>query len=375
MKKHHHFEEKLLATVDQIYAAASGDLGWSAVLESVCEVLAAQAVDLSIFRAPAVADAPAVAAGSAQSGFMDCGAAAMLAGLGRPLALFAHSGGAEHFRSSESDGIPVPVSSAGPDTTGAVHCQRAWVRRSDDGSPWMVLTVCFQHQDEVAGELSRQRLALLLPHMRRAFSVEQRLSHALHSEAELKETLDHVCKAVVLLNSDAQILYANELALSLLAQADGICRASDQLLRLPDRASQEALQQVLGHCGQTCEHARGARAALQMVVRGQAGPYVVTVQPLSRTQRLRSDAAAVLLIQVPQTAEIQHLQPMRDTYGLTTSELQLVHGLVNGRSLKQIAASKGASYETMRVHLRQVFGKTGVNRQAQLVNLARSGYP
>ena len=378
MKKKYHSDKKLLSVVDQIYAAASGDLGWNKALEGVCDALGAQAADLSAVQVPALAGGASAFSGGGGSYLMDNraeDAALMPVCTGQPAALLARARGIERSKGSEGDCLPASFSEVCPEARSPAPGLSAWVRRSDDGGPWMVLTVHFQHQDAALSEERREQLGLLLPHIRRAFCMEQRLAHALHSEAELKETLEHVCKAVLLLNAQGQIVHANELALSLLSQQDCIHRVSDQLLRLPDMASQQVLQTALKDCGMPCASSHESRFAPQIIVRGKAGSYVLSVQPLSGAQRLRSGAAAVVLIQLPQASDMHHLQPLRDTYGLTASELHLVHGLVNGRSLKQIASSKGASYETMRVHLRQVFGKTGVNRQALLVNLARSGYP
>ena len=60
MKKKYHSDKKLLSVVDQIYAAASGDLGWNKALEGVCDALGAQAADLSAVKVPA----PALAGGA-----------------------------------------------------------------------------------------------------------------------------------------------------------------------------------------------------------------------------------------------------------------------------------------------------------------------
>lgn len=97
----------------------------------------------------------------------------------------------------------------------------------------------------------------------------------------------------------------------------------------------------------------------------------MTLHPLSLGSQGHSGAVAVLLIQAPQAYPVEQLQPLRELYGLTPSELQVVQGLVKGRLLKEIAVNQGISYETVWVHLRQVFDKTGTKRQASLVGLVR----
>ncbi|MNL57206.1 Bacterial regulatory protein, luxR family [compost metagenome] len=81
---------------------------------------------------------------------------------------------------------------------------------------------------------------------------------------------------------------------------------------------------------------------------------------------------AALLVKVPEADARTDLQWLSDFYGLTSAELQLVRGLANGDSLKNLAAWQGVSYETVRTHLRRVFDKTGTNRQVALVELVRN---
>lgn len=53
---------------------------------------------------------------------------------------------------------------------------------------------------------------------------------------------------------------------------------------------------------------------------------------------------------------------------LTTAQATLCADLISGLSLKDIAAVKHKSEETLRSHLRSVFQKTGFNRQGQLMS-------
>lgn len=56
-------------------------------------------------------------------------------------------------------------------------------------------------------------------------------------------------------------------------------------------------------------------------------------------------------------------------FGLSPTELDLAIGLLEGRSLAEIADAKGASINTIRVHLRNALKKTGQGRQAGFVAL------
>ncbi len=60
-------------------------------------------------------------------------------------------------------------------------------------------------------------------------------------------------------------------------------------------------------------------------------------------------------------------------YGLTPAEAQLTALLVQGLRLEEAAEKLNVSLNTVRSHLRQIFTKTGTNRQSEVVRIILSG--
>ena len=58
---------------------------------------------------------------------------------------------------------------------------------------------------------------------------------------------------------------------------------------------------------------------------------------------------------------------MCHSMALTQRQSQVVELILRGASDKQIAATLGMSFTTVRSHLRQVFARTGVDTRVQLV--------
>ena len=58
--------------------------------------------------------------------------------------------------------------------------------------------------------------------------------------------------------------------------------------------------------------------------------------------------------------------------GLTPAESHVALSLARGQTIRDVAAATGRSAMTIRWHLRRVFAKLGVSRQAELVLLVRS---
>ena len=55
---------------------------------------------------------------------------------------------------------------------------------------------------------------------------------------------------------------------------------------------------------------------------------------------------------------------------LTNAEAALLAALVDGATLKEFATRRGVSVHTVRNQLKQLFHKTGVRRQSDLIRLA-----
>jgi DNA-binding CsgD family transcriptional regulator len=60
---------------------------------------------------------------------------------------------------------------------------------------------------------------------------------------------------------------------------------------------------------------------------------------------------------------------------LTPAEKRLLESLLSGRSLNESAAALGVAMTTAKTHLDNIFQKTGVNRQAELMRLAARAAP
>ena len=71
----------------------------------------------------------------------------------------------------------------------------------------------------------------------------------------------------------------------------------------------------------------------------------------------------------------QAIDRLRGHFGLTLAEARLALHLVTGETLRSAAAKLSISYETARTQLKNVFGKTGTCRQAELVVVVLTALP
>jgi DNA-binding CsgD family transcriptional regulator len=78
---------------------------------------------------------------------------------------------------------------------------------------------------------------------------------------------------------------------------------------------------------------------------------------------------ALVLLHDPARHVVHPIKRLRALFGLTEAEALLARGLLDGRRLAEIAASRDVSVETVRTQLRSLFRKTGVSRQADLMRM------
>ncbi|MCC6767297.1 MAG: helix-turn-helix transcriptional regulator [Deltaproteobacteria bacterium] len=83
----------------------------------------------------------------------------------------------------------------------------------------------------------------------------------------------------------------------------------------------------------------------------------------------------VLLIQDVESSPAISEDALRALYGLTRREGHVAARLIGGASVAAIAAEVGVSANTVRTHLKRIFGKTGASSQSALMRIVLSGLP
>ncbi len=187
----------------------------------------------------------------------------------------------------------------------------------------------------------------------------------------LYEFLDRSPVAIVLLDGQKRVVFANGHAAELHARADGIAIGSSGigLLRATDNTRLQAL--ITRAVGGSEPPARSMRALRPSGRR----PYGFLVAPLLQRDRDRSlDRAAFrpavcIVIADPDGARTLPLERLRDAFDLTDAEGRLAARLAAGEGLRSAAHSLGITYGTARARLAEIFQKTDTRRQGELINL------
>ncbi|WP_459859442.1 helix-turn-helix transcriptional regulator [Dongia sp. agr-C8] len=217
------------------------------------------------------------------------------------------------------------------------------------------------------GRFPQETVALvgaLMPHLKRAYRLHSAIGRARRDRETFEETLRVVPQAVLIVDRDARLVFANDAAERMLKAGDGI-RLSAGRLSAAHRDDRAAFATLLNPLGALVE--AGAVAALRRPASRR--PLLVQAVPLRINGRWDPAGRIVLLIDVDSPA---HPSPDRlaALYGLTAAEARLWADLATGATLAEIARRRQVSVNTLRVQLARLFDKVGVHRQADLVRRA-----
>ncbi|HLS69490.1 MAG TPA: response regulator [Kiloniellales bacterium] len=256
-----------------------------------------------------------------------------------------------------------------------------------DDIPFVFLTALDQREEVIAGKRSSADDYLVKPvdfdlllasvegriartrQLREQRSAEEQASTTLAGELSparaSAEVLDLLSFGIVLADGEGAIAFANRTAKAL-AEETGSFSLSDRL-----RARRSDLTRRLRN---ELASVTAAAASGEDVVRGMAlpraegGAEILLVFCSLVGPDPRSPSVAVFISDsARQPAPPEHL--LVALFQLTPAEAQVARGLARGKRPVDIAREQKISQTTVAFHLRNLFAKTGTNRQADLIAL------
>jgi DNA-binding CsgD family transcriptional regulator/PAS domain-containing protein len=209
--------------------------------------------------------------------------------------------------------------------------------------------------------------SVLLPNLKRAFQVHRQMVGLDLRGNLFADALDQLQIAIFVLNCDGRVLHMNGAAKAMLGEKDGLKLTRRQIM-IATRPGGDILARLIadavrpGGCGGTMTMSRPSCRR----------DYQLVVAPLpSRHPGFAAlpQGCALVFVNDPTKLREPPLNALMGMYGLTRAEARLAAYLSTGNSLAEWAHRSGTSYNTARTHLKHVFDKTGVTRQADLAAL------
>ena len=209
----------------------------------------------------------------------------------------------------------------------------------------------------------------MIPHVRRAVLIGNMLETSATGTTAFIEALNGLSAAVFLVDKCSRIVFANISGLAMLD--DGrILSVSKDALTAVDLGSElsEAVASAAGG-----DAALGMRGVAIRLRAAQQSSWVAHVLPLTSGARQQTGEsfAAVAAVFVHKTSiEAQSsMESIAKLYRLTPGEMRVLSAVSDVGGVAEVADAIGISKATVKTHLQHLLGKTGTNRQTELVKL------
>ena len=211
-------------------------------------------------------------------------------------------------------------------------------------------------------------LRLVGEHFCRALKLRRELIGARVTSQFQSDTLDRLGIAAILVGPSRQFKVLNKTAEEMLAACEGLHIAGGVLQavdELDDRHFQSALKEVLGS-----ESAERSRAMLiRQEGEGRDLNLLVTARRSVSLISDRVETCALVFLRRSSVASDADVEVLRQLFSFTRAEAKLALGLAKGMRLEDVESELNIRHNTARAHLRSMFSKAEVTRQAELIHL------
>ena len=217
----------------------------------------------------------------------------------------------------------------------------------------------------------------LLPHVRQFARVRELLADARALGSSLEGLLDNGRSSVIQLDRRMRIVAASDRARGLLRQDGGLSDLGG-FLNASVHGQNDTLQRLLARA--LPPHGVPASAGSMTIGRPNARTrLVVHVTPVAKREwdvRAQRVAALVLIVDPASRPQVD-AGLVAESLNLTPAEGRLATMLAAGHTVRDIAVMTGRTEGTVRWHLKMIFRKQGISRQADLVRrvLSLEGLP
>jgi DNA-binding CsgD family transcriptional regulator len=245
---------------------------------------------------------------------------------------------------------------------GIGHTLLATCYMDDD---WRYLFFASRPADQPAfGDQERETLAQIAPHLRTAFRARTRFLTVKAMNGCLQAALEQLGVGVLILGRDTDVLALNAVAGRILAQRDGLTLGRALSASLP--GENEALHRLIRKVAQPDV----SGAAFMSVWRPSGRPPLeLLVEAIRSPAGGAPSGGVVVYLRDRETAPPPSLEALQDLFRLTEAEANIAARLAEGLGPQAICEKAGISHNTLRAHLRAIYGKCAVENQVELLRL------
>ena len=236
---------------------------------------------------------------------------------------------------------------------------------------WGFLGISRNATNGMVDDEMRRRVALVLPHIRRALRIGRAVERRQADAAIFADVLDRLSSGLLLLDAQGRIVHTNAAADDMLR--DGrLLRAIGRRLTAGGTQAERALRETT-----ILPRAEGRlldREGVAVPLRTCDGErYIARAMPLAGVmERGPGEPPEATTAVFVRRATMDPPSPpdiIAESYKLTPTELRVLFALVEIGGVPEVSAALGIAETTVKTHLARLFAKTGARRQAELVKL------
>lgn len=219
-------------------------------------------------------------------------------------------------------------------------------------------------------------ISLIAPHFARALDIRSRLAQCEIVNQIYADAMDRLAVGGIVLDENGKILVMNAIGADLMKRRDGITMVNGMIHAVStqdDRALQALIRSALA--GDSTQADTGKPQALTVARASGARDLGLVVNRIRLGNKVgdRWRSGVTIFIRDPETGVRTDPAILKQLFGFTQAESALATQLAKGESLDEAAVELNIRYNTARAHLRSMFAKTGVTRQAELVRILVNG--
>lgn len=226
-------------------------------------------------------------------------------------------------------------------------------------------------------EADKLYLEMLAPHLQRALPIFFRV-HQLTTEREVfGEALDQLHIGAILLDRNGCYLHANGAGQAVLKQEAGLAVRDGKVVATEAQQAQR-FASLIGEGIAAYDRFDHAHCGMLLMDVGAEKRLQVLLRPSSHHLTLEVNHPPAICLFISSTGDfhIPSTDVIRGLFGFTRTEGAIVAELLLGKTPKEIAGELDSSLATVRTHIKSIFLKAGVRRQADLlVAILRSVAP
>lgn len=226
-------------------------------------------------------------------------------------------------------------------------------------------------RDGRVNDETRRRMRLIVPHIRRAVLVGSLIDVGSKEVATFADTLDSLNTAICLVDPLGRIVHANAACHGVFGAGD-LLSATDGRIVARDAEIDQTLRKLFTAAGGG-DAAIGTQGIALPLTGKNGAHYVFHVLPLtSGARRVAGIAYAATAAVFIRKAALETPAPpeiIAKTYNLTPTELRVLLAIVEIGGVPEVSVALGVGETTIKTHLRNLFAKTGADRQADLVKI------